>query len=414
MRPGQLAQHGGTVSSLRPSAVVASCGRQWRTQHAAPPVISPLPVNSEFLKPRLVGSRFEDHSIPVEVLKDWAAFEGLIVEAARWLYLEENPRRKRTPRGFAQSFALHLSQVEEGSAVMVLELPHAPGTLVPDAFAHWFEKARDRVLQTIEAVSQGRPLDDLLPKSLLAYFDQFGRSLRDDEQVEFTLNATQAKVIYDHRVRKTLVLKSATEYRTEESVRGAMSELNLENRTFTLKLIGGEKVIGHFSEELRNAAHGALGAYGESLVMVEGAVVRDPSDNRKRIEQVTRIEALDPLDVPARLEALSLLRDGWMDGEGVKPPAAGLAWLEKAWAEHWPEDVPLPYVYPTVFGGLQLEWSFPTCVVSVEADIKQHAAQLLASRTLDGEILEELPIDLVNSEGWQRLAEAIRRFGITE
>ena len=35
-------------------------------------------VKTEFLKPRLVGHRFEEHSIPVEVLKDWAAFEGLI------------------------------------------------------------------------------------------------------------------------------------------------------------------------------------------------------------------------------------------------------------------------------------------------------------------------------------------------
>ena len=56
-------------------------------------------MKTEFLKPRLVGTRFEEHSIPVEVLKDWTAFEGLIVQAARWLYLEENPKRKRMPRG---------------------------------------------------------------------------------------------------------------------------------------------------------------------------------------------------------------------------------------------------------------------------------------------------------------------------
>jgi hypothetical protein len=368
-------------------------------------------MNSEFLKPRLVGSRFEDHSIPVEVLKDWAAFEGLIVETARWLYLEGNHKRKRTPRGFAQSFSLHLSQVEPGSAIPVFELPHAPGALVPDVFASWFEKARDRVLDTIEAVSQGLPVDDLLPKPLLAYFDQFGRSLRDDEKIEFKRGETQPKVIYDRRVRKTLVLKSATEYRSEESVRGAMSELNLENRTFILKLIGGERVTGYFSEELRNAAHDALGAYGESLVMVEGAVVRDQSDNRKRIEQVTRIEPLDPLDVPARLEALSLLREGWMDGDGVKPEEVGLAWFAKAWVEHCPENVPLPYVYPTITGGIQLEWSFSVCAVSVEIDLVKYAAELLASRTTDGEILEEIAMNLSLPNDWKRLTERVIYLG---
>lgn len=368
-------------------------------------------VKTEFLKPRLVGHRFEEHSIPVEVLKDWAAFEGLIVEAARWLYLEEYPKRRRTPRGFAQSFSLHLSKVEDGSAVAVLERPQMPGALVPDAFAIWFEKARDRVIDTIEAASTGQSVDGLLPKSLLAYFDQFGRSLRDDEQVEFTKESAQKKVVYDHRVRKTLVLKSAAVYRTEESVRGAMSELNLENRTFTLKLIGGEKVTGYFSDELRDAAHGALGAYGESLVMVEGAVVRDQSDNRKRIEEVSRIEPLDALDVPARLEGLGLLRDGWMDGEGVKPPTGGLSWLAKAWTEHWPEDAPLPYTYPTLSGGVQFEWSTQAISMSVEIDINSKAGTLLASRNVDGEVLQELALNFALGEGWSLLAESVRQSG---
>ena len=333
------------------------------------------------------------------------------MEAARWLYLEEYPKRKRTPRGFAQSFALHLSQVEEGSAVAVLERSHAAGSLVPDAFAVWFDKARDRILATIEAAGLGQPVEDLLPKSLLAYFDQFGRSLRDDERVEFARGPAQRTVMYDNRVRKTLVLKSAAVYRTEESVRGAMSELNLENHTFTLKLIGGEKVIGHFSEELRDAAHGALGAYGESLVMVEGAVVRDQSDNRKRIEQVTRIEPLDALDVPARLEGLALLRDGWLDGEGVKLDAAALSWLSKTWGEQWPEDVPLPYAYPTQTGGLQLEWSTPVSSISVEIDLTKRSADVLSSRTSDGEVVEELALDLSAEDGWQELTQAVRRSG---
>jgi hypothetical protein len=51
--------------------------------------------------------------------------------------------------------------------------------------------------------------------------DQFGRFLREDERVEFT-RATAANdvVVYDNRVRKTLVLKSAAVYRTEEPFAG--------------------------------------------------------------------------------------------------------------------------------------------------------------------------------------------------
>ncbi|WP_137917482.1 hypothetical protein [Hydrogenophaga sp. 2FB] len=362
-------------------------------------------MKTEFLKPRLVGKRFDGHTIPVEVLKDWAAFEGLVVQAARWLYLEEYPKRKRTPRGFAQSFELHLTRVEDGSAVAVLEYSHP--TLIPDQFAPWFEKARDRVLATIDAANRGQPIDDLLPKALLAYFDQFGRSLRDDERVEFSREAANDTVVYDNKVRKILVLKSAAVYRTEESVRGSMSELNLENKTFTLKLVDGERVIGQFSDELRDAALGALQVFGESLVMVEGAVVRDHLDNRKRIEQVTRIEPLDPLDVPARLESIGLLRDGWLDGEGVRPLSAGLDWLSRAWAALWPEDSPLPYVYPTPHGGVQLEWSFGSCSATFELDLETQRGEFLSVLTENGEVLHELELDLGEPVGWLDLNSAV-------
>lgn len=363
-------------------------------------------VKTEFLKPRLVGKRFDGHSIPVEVLKDWAAFEGLVVEAARWLYLEEFPKRKRTPRGFARSFALHLTAVEPGSAVPVLEYTH-PGALIGDQFAPWFEKARDRILATIEAAGRGQPIDDLLPKSLLAYFDQFGRSLRDDERVEFVRDAANDTVTYDNRVRKTLVLKSATVYRTEESVRGSMSELDVKHLTFTLELVDGQRVIGQFSEELRDAAQNALQAYGESLVMVEGAVVRDHLDNRKRIEQVTRIEPLDPLDVPARLESISLLRDGWLNGEGKRPQAEALGWLAKSWLELWPDDAPLPYVYPTPEGGVQMEWSFPVGSASLEVDFDLSQGQLVAVRTQSGELMQTLDVDLADADDWLMLAATV-------
>jgi hypothetical protein len=357
-----------------------------------------------------VGKRFEAHSIPVEVLKDWAAFEGLIVEVAKWLYLERFPRRKRTPRGFTQSFSLHLATIEPGSAVAVLERPLPAGTLIPDAFSDWFDKARDRVLETIDAAAHGADVEHLLPKTLLAYFDQFGRSLREDERIEFTRSAAlNDKVVYDHRVRKTLVLKSAAVYRTEESIRGSLSELNLESRTFTLKLIGGEKVVGQFSEELRDAALGALNAYGESLVMVEGAVVRDQSDNRKRIEQVTRIEPLDPLDVPARLESLALLRDGWLDGGGVGLSSAGLTWLSKAWTSAWPDDLPLPHVYPMPEGGVQLEWGTALVAATVELDLGSRRASVLVSGVSDGDVLEEISSNLGEPNEWQALTALIRR-----
>ena len=367
-------------------------------------------MKTEFLKPRLVGERFNDHSIPVEVFKDWAAFEGLIIETAKWLYLEENHARKRTPRGFADSFSLSLSKIEEGSAIAVLDRTHNAGNLVPDGFATWFDQALERVLDVIGGAESGGYAEKLLPKNLLAYFDQFGRSLHDDEQIEFLSSKTKKTIVYNKQVRKTLVLKSANFYKSEESIRGSMSELNLEAKTFTLRLINNNKVVGHFNDELKTAALAALEAYGESLVKIDGATVRDQSDTLRSIEQVTRIEALDPLDVPARLEALSQLREGWMDGVGLTPPAQGIHWLARAWSDHWPEDLPLPFAYPTPEGYIQLEWSMSSESASIEIDTKNKTALLVISKNLSGDLLREESLDLSVSKYWENLSSTLRPF----
>lgn len=41
----------------------------------------------------------------------------MIVEVAKWRYLQEHPNRKRSPRGFTDDLSLKLTGIEAGSAV---------------------------------------------------------------------------------------------------------------------------------------------------------------------------------------------------------------------------------------------------------------------------------------------------------
>ena len=85
-------------------------------------------MNTEpFLRPRLTGRRFEGHAIPLEFLKDLAVLEEMIVEVAKWRFLEKNPDRTRSPRGFTKGIELKLTGVEDGSAIAVISLVVASG-----------------------------------------------------------------------------------------------------------------------------------------------------------------------------------------------------------------------------------------------------------------------------------------------
>lgn len=63
-------------------------------------------MRNEFLRPRLVGKRFEGHTLPLDILKDFSALGEMLLEIAKRKYLAANPSRKRLPNGFTQALSI--------------------------------------------------------------------------------------------------------------------------------------------------------------------------------------------------------------------------------------------------------------------------------------------------------------------
>ena len=363
-------------------------------------------MKTPFLNPKLDGTRFDEHSVPLGFLKDWAAFEELIVDVARALYLSENPERKRVPGGFYDSFALHLSRIDEGSAVPVID------QVRPDANAKLtglFERSRDLVLGTIAAAAIGAAIPAEFPRECLAYFDQFGKSLRPDEQIELVVPGKQGAVTYDATARKKLVLLGAPEYRQIAILRGRVTAVDVEKHTFMLTLVVGDRVHGETPADYAKAIHAALDPNGSTKVVIRGLVVYDPNDRAKNIEKIAHFEQLDPNDVPFRLEELALLKDGWLDGYG-KAPGDKVGWLIRTWEKEYSDDLPTPFAYPTPEGGIQLEWTIgQQWEVSVDVNLTTKRAELTALK-VGTDTSADAEADLGTSAGWKLLAQYIRSF----
>lgn len=76
----------------------------------------------EFLQPKFDGARFNERTLPLEVVRDLAAYEELVTGLAKRLFLSEHPERQRVPKGFGADFQLHFERVDEGSARPLLSL----------------------------------------------------------------------------------------------------------------------------------------------------------------------------------------------------------------------------------------------------------------------------------------------------
>ena len=116
------------------------------------------------------------------------------------------------------------------------------------------------------------------------------------------------------------------------------------------------------------------------------------------------------MNLGARIEELKLLKPGWLDGTGVPPAHGGLAWLNRAFDEYYPEELPRPYLFPTPEGHVLAEWSLRPRSITLQIDLSArsgdwHALDLVT----DAEETREL--DLREPECWQWLARRIRTYG---
>jgi hypothetical protein len=363
--------------------------------------------HQDFLKPCLIGKRFEEHTVPLEMLKDFAALEEMVVEVAKWKFLQEHPDNKRVQRNFSKGLELHLEQVEEGSAIPAIVLTFLG--LFPSDNAQYFEKARTEIINAIAQVEQGKTPD--LPPQFLSYFDRFGRGLREDESMELT-SGNSAKVVLTPDIRKRLIKSSKVEVYTEEvALRGRISEADQAKNSFHLELRDGTKLHAPLTEPHLDTVLEAFKHYRSGAnVLLQGVIKKDRQNRLHSFESVEHISPLDPLDVTLRLDEIADLKDGWLDGKGIAPVPEKLRWLAGAFDSYFKTALPLPYLYPTAEGGVQAEWSLADWEVTLEIDLATQSAHYQAVNVANNETKEH-EITLSEDDGWTTLNELLTQIG---
>jgi hypothetical protein len=352
----------------------------------------------------LVGERFQSHAIPLEFLRDLAVLEEMVVEVAKWRFLQEHPNRKRSPRGFTNDITLTLSAVEEGSVIPVIALVF--GSMLPLPNAVYYEQAKDAIVGAISAATENKPATAFLPEKALAYFDRFGRSLREGEAIEFPSpnpDAPPARLTKEVR-RRLLLASTEVKVLTEEvELRGAVHEANQEAMTFQITLPDGSKIPGPIpSQHFDNIVEAFRGYKQGAKILLQGVCRYNRLERLQGIESIEHTTLLDPQDIPARLEELKAMRNGWLDGRGIAPDSAGLDWLAGVIERRYSEDLPLPYVYPVAEGGVRLEWSVTPQEVSLEIDFSRKSGEWHALN-LDTDAEETETLDFSDEATWKWL-----------
>lgn len=324
---------------------------------------------TEFLLPRFEGPRFEDHTMPVDVLGELSAYRRIVVELAKVLFRERHPQRHRVRKGFEDSFQLKLKTIGDGSAQPVL-LRAGPEDEQLTLDGDLFEEAQNQVLELIGDPSSASVR---FPEELIPLFNKFGNTLREDERIWMhTPGNGAAPVSYDRAKRKQIILSKASSYEDEIDEVGRLVMVDSQKRSFDFQTADGRRINASVDPELLPTVR-ELFAYDSLPIRVVGAGIRNQRDELVRIDSVSDIsfaedeEQAELLHIPTRIDQLAELEKGWLhsEGEPIKSNdlqfVAGL--LQRAVEE---QSLPRPYLYPTPSGGIQAEWSFQDSEVSAE------------------------------------------------
>lgn len=353
-------------------------------------------MKTDFSQPRFTGARFDEHTLPVDVARDLAAYERLIVELAKCLYLQEHPERQRVPKGFEAGFRLDIERIDEGSAKPMLALVMAGALALQGGERDYFERARDLVAECIAAPVTALP--EAFPKELLGYFNQFGRSLRADEALELPLQSgNPARLTQDKR--KQLVLAADQVYEREISLNGYIEEVDFAKSSFRLRPADNSPAV---VIPMLDSFHNTARTYGGRERHQINVVGVGSYDSYERLQKIISIESLNIIKnhaISARFDEISQLKNGWFGGSGLAPDADSLFGVAEKLIADYPEKLPLPQIFAKQDGNILLEWKVEGDP-SLDIDLTNLQANYHAFGANDEDMESDFNLD---AAGWQSL-----------
>jgi plasmid stability protein len=169
----------------------------------------------------------------------------------------------------------------------------------------------------------------------------------------------------------------------------------------------GQLVIPDVEEAILQRLRERARARGTTAEAEARVVLAEALRPRASSGSVERASIPNPLDVSERLEAIKVLKDGWLDGAGAAPDHDALDWLASAFARFYTGDAPLPHLYPTATGGVRAEWSLGSHEASLEVCLPDHSAEWhLLNLDTDETDIRALSLDEPND--WEWLLDRIR------
>jgi hypothetical protein len=345
---------------------------------------------------RFKGGRFEQKAgqvgFPLDAISELQRYQTLVVEYAKRIWREQNPKRKRLPSDFESKVRLRLSALRPGS--VYTDLVAEPTLALPDS-PNLLEQSLDATEEALRSIAGGKyDLPAAASDELIRALRGIGKNLAPDETVVY--RPTQSDSFAYGRKEHDAFWKAleADVKRREGLLLGKLNRLAADY-TFTIVDPEGREIEGTFTasevwdtlHELHKVAQDA------ELVWLDAVYEIDMSDGRVvKINDVqdANLFARGDNKWASRLMRFAALQPGWAshgDGEriGVASLQLALEVLNHVTAQHKME----PGLFASPEGGVRMEWLTDTSHTVLTVDDDAHFFAYFVNDQTDEEVSEE-------------------------
>ncbi len=110
--------------------------------------------------------------------------------------------------------------------------------------------------------------------------------------------------------------------------------------------------------------------------------------------------------VRLRLDQLAKLKDGWYNSEGIAPKEKELQEFGDSFEKFYDTTLPLPAIFPTFEGNIQLEWSVKEYEISLLIHLNEQKADLeILNLSTDENIEKTFQINVESQ--WNKINELL-------
>lgn len=250
---------------------------------------------TEVIRLAFKGERFRDHALNLAAITELGAFQSLVSDAAKALWRQKNPDRRRLPAHFEERVTLCLRTIEEGSAVAPLEVyvrdeDPAQQQFIPTEPVE-AQQAVELVRDVYAASEADRTLPNGVTRDLLPGFAKWGQSLRADEEIEMRLPKSppaRTKPSIRERLRALMM----TPYTDQVKITGEVLAVDLRRSRFQLWPNDSSSVEVAFTDNQEAEVTDALKNHKARCVRVSGMGEYSPEGRLLRINPIGEMRIL--------------------------------------------------------------------------------------------------------------------------